>query len=223
MAAEEALKYIDKSKIIGLGTGSTVNKFLNIIHENFIKNSINIKAVSTSSQTTNLATSLGIEVLDFNSVEEIEVLIDGADEVDPSKNLIKGGGGALLMEKIVAKFSKKLIVIADETKMVNTLGKFPLPVEIVRFGSDKTKNYICNLLRDLKYRDFQIILRRDKRNNFLTDESNFILDLHLNQIEDAYLLSQELLMIPGVIEVGLFLDMASKVLVGRDDKGVGIF
>ena len=217
------MKYIDKSKIIGLGTGSTVNKFLHIVHENFIKNSIDIKAISTSSQTTNLATSLGIEVLDFNSVEEIEILIDGADEVDPSKNLIKGGGGALLMEKIVANFSKNLIIIADETKMVNTLGKFPLPVEIVRFGYDKTRNNICNLLSDLKYTDFQVILRRDKRNNFLTDESNFILDLHLNQIEDAYLLSRELLMIPGVIEVGLFLDMASKVIVGRDDKRVDIF
>ena len=196
---------------------------MNIIHKNFVKNDINIKAVSTSSQTTNLATSLGIEILDFNSVGEIEILIDGADEVDPYKNLIKGGGGALLMEKIVANFSKNLIIIADETKLVDTLGNFPLPVEIARFGSDKTANHICHLLNDLKYSGFEIILRRDKKNNYLTDESNFILDLYLNQIKDAYSLSRELLMIPGVIEVGLFLDIASKIIVGRDDKRVDIF
>ena len=184
---------------------------------------MNIKAVSTSGQTTDLADSLGIEVLDFNSVEEIEILIDGADEVDPNKNLIKGGGGALLLEKIVAKFSRNLIIIADETKMVKTLGNFPLPVEIVRFGSDKTTNHIRSLLNDLKYIGFEITLRRDQKNNYLTDESNFILDLHLNQIKDAYLLSRELLVIPGVIEVGLFLDMASKIIVGREDKRVDIF
>ena len=206
-----------------MGTGSTVNKFLNIIHEKFVKNDINIKAVSTSSQTTNLATSLGIEVLDFNNVGEIEIVIDGADEVDPCKNLIKGGGGALLMEKIVANFSKNLIIIVDETKMVKTLGNFPLPVEIVKFGSEKTTNHIYNLLNDLKYSDFEIRIRRDQKNNYSTEESNFILDLHLNQIKDAYLLNRELMMIPGVIEVGLFLDMASKVIVGRDDKRVDIF
>ena len=206
-----------------MGTGSTVNKFLNIIHEKFVKNDINIKAVSTSSQTTNLAISLGIEVLDFNNVGEIEIVIDGADEVDPCKNLIKGGGGALLMEKIVANFSKNLIIIADETKMVKTLGNFPLPVEIVKFGSEKTTNHISNLLNDLKYVDFEIRIRRDQKNNYSTEESNFILDLHLNQIKDAYLLNRELMMIPGVIEIGLFLDMASKVIVGRDDKRVDIF
>jgi len=206
-----------------LGTGSTVNKFLNIIHEKFVKNDINIKAVSTSSQTTNLAISLGIEVLDFNNVGEIETVIDGADEVDPCKNLIKGGGGALLMEKIVANFSKNLIIIADETKMVKTLGNFPLPVEIVKFGSEKTTNHISNLLNHLKYSDFEIRIRKDQKNNYSTEESNFILDLHLNQIKDAYLLNRELMMIPGVIEVGLFLDMASKVIVGRDNKRVDIF
>ena len=206
-----------------MGTGSTVNKFLNIIHEKFVKNDINIKAVSTSSQTTNLAISLGIEVLDLNNVGEIEIVIDGADEVDPCKNLIKGGGGALLMEKIVANFSKKLIIIADETKMVKTLGNFPLPVEIVKFGSEKTTNHISNLLNDLKYSDFEIRIRKDQKNNYSTEESNFILDLHLNQIKDAYLLNRELMMIPGVIEVGLFLDMASKVIVGRDNKRVDIF
>ena len=127
------------------------------------------------------------------------------------------------MEKLVANFSKNLIIIADETKMVNRLGKFPLPVEIVRFGHDKTKNHIFGLLRNLKYKEFEIILRRDEGNNYLTDESNFILDLHLNQIKDAYLLERELLMVPGVVEVGLFLDMASKIIVGREEKRVDIF
>ena len=127
------------------------------------------------------------------------------------------------MEKIVANFSKKLVIIADETKMVKTLGKFPLPVEIVRFGCEKTKKHIISLLSDLKYTDFKIILRGDQSTTYFTDESNFILDLHLNKINDAYQLNRELKMIPGVIEVGLFLDMAQNVIIGRDNKSVDIF
>jgi ribose 5-phosphate isomerase A len=173
--------------------------------------------VSTSTQTTQLAKSFGIEIIDFNNLDSLELVIDGADEVDPHNNLIKGGGGALLMEKIVGTFAKELLIIADETKIVNVLGKFPLPVEIVQFGSDKTKKHICALLNDIKQNNFRSKLRKSKKNNFLTDESNFILDLHLNEIKDPYALSEQLLSIPGVIEVGLFLDMASTILIGRND------
>ena len=153
------------------------------IHEKFIRRDIPVQAVSTSTQTTSLAKSFGIEILDFNTVKDLEVVIDGADEVDPNKNLIKGGGGALLMEKLVANFSKDLIIIVDQTKLVNTLGNFPLPIEIVKFGSEKTKGNICSLLNDLDYINFEIFFRKDQGNNYLTDESNFILDLHLNQIK----------------------------------------
>ena len=193
------------------------------IHEKFIKHDVPIKAVSTSTQTTSLAKSLGIEILDFNAVKDLAVVIDGADEVDPNKNLIKGGGGALLMEKLVANFSKDLIIIVDQTKLVNSLGNFPLPIEIVKFGSEKTKGHIYSLLNDLDYINFEIFFRKDQGNNYLTDESNFILDLHLNQIKDPYTLNQQLLMVPGVIEVGLFLNMASKVIVGQNDNSVKIF
>ena len=193
------------------------------IHEKFIRRDIPVQAVSTSTQTTSLAKSFGIEILDFNTVKDLEVVIDGADEVDPNKNLIKGGGGALLMEKLVANFSKDLIIIVDQTKLVNTLGNFPLPIEIVKFGSEKTKEHIYSLLNDLDYINFEIFFRKDQGNNYLTDESNFILDLHLNEIKDPYTLNQQLLMIPGVIEVGLFLNMASKVIVGQNDNSIRIF
>ena len=153
----------------------------------------------------------------MDHVDELDVVIDGADEVDPKNNLIKGGGGALLMEKIVASYSKKLIVIVDASKIVPKLGKFPLPVEIVRFGSVKTKESIEKLLIRSGYNRPKVFFRNSAAGKYITDQQNYILDLHLNEIQDTTSLYEGLRRLVGVVEVGLFIKMASKIVIGGDD------
>ncbi len=211
------MEFIDPKKIIGLGTGSTVNYLINKIHETFILNGQSITAVSTSTETTDLASSLGINIIDLDKVDELNVVIDGADEVDPENNLIKGGGGALLMEKIVASCSKQFIIIVDSSKIVSNLGKFPLPVEVVQFGSERIKASIERFLISIGYQTPKVTFRRSASNKYVTDQQNYILDLHLNEILDPKTLSIGLLQIVGVVEVGLFIDMASKIIIGNDD------
>ena len=145
------------------------------------------------------------------------MVIDGADEVDPKNNLIKGGGGALLMEKIVASHTKQFIVIVDSSKIVPKLGKFPLPIEIVRFGSERTKRSVEKLLSRLGYQKPKVYFRESSSGKYVTDQQNYILDLHLNEIQDTSSMYQGLLGIVGVVEVGLFIDMTSKIIVGQDD------
>ena len=217
IAATKSMEFIDPKKIIGLGTGSTVNYLINKIHETFILNGQSITAVSTSTETTDLASSLGINIIDLDQVDELNVVIDGADEVDPENNLIKGGGGALLMEKIVASCSKQFIIIVDSSKIVSNLGKFPLPVEVVQFGSERIKASIERFLISLGYQMPKVTFRRSASNKYVTDQKNYILDLHLNEILDPKTLSIGLLQIVGVVEVGLFIDMASKIIIGNDD------
>ena len=145
------------------------------------------------------------------------MVIDGADEVDPKSNLIKGGGGALLMEKIVASYSKQFIVIVDGSKIVSKLGKFPLPVEIVRFGSERTRDAVERLLIRLGYNMPKVYFRNSSSGKYVTDQQNYILDLHLNEIQDMNLLYQGLCRIVGVVEIGLFIEMATKVIIGEND------
>ena len=211
------MEFIDPKKIIGLGTGSTVNFLIHKIHESYILKGQPLNAVSTSRETTSLAKSLGINIVDLDQVHELDVVIDGADEVDPENNLIKGGGGALLMEKIVASCSKQFIIIVDSSKIVSNLGKFPLPVEVVQFGSERIKDSIERFLISLGYQTPKVTFRRSDTNKYVTDQQNYILDLHLNEILDAKTLSLGLLQIVGVVEVGLFIDMASKIIIGNDD------
>ena len=217
IAATKSMEFIDPKKIIGLGTGSTVNYLINKIHETFILNGQSITAVSTSTETTDLASSLGINIIDLDQVDELNVVIDGADEVDPENNLIKGGGGALLMEKIVASCSEQFIIIVDSSKIVSNLGKFPLPVEVVQFGSERIKASIERFLISLGYQTPKVTFRRSASNKYVTDQQNYILDLHLNEILDPKTLSLGLLQIVGVVEVGLFINMASKIIIGNDD------
>ena len=153
----------------------------------------------------------------MDQVEELDVVIDGADEVDPKNNLIKGGGGALLMEKIVASHSKQFIVIVDASKIVYKLGKFPLPIEIVRFGCEKTKGSVEKLLSRLGYQKPKVCFRSSSSGKYVTDQQNYILDLHLNEIQDTNAINQGLLGIVGVVEVGLFIEMASKIIIGDSD------
>ena len=211
------MEFIDPKKTFGLGTGSTVNFLIHKIHETFILNDQTITAVSTSKETTSLATSLGINIVDLDQVDELDIVIDGADEVDPENNLIKGGGGALLMEKIVASYSKQLIIIVDSSKIVSNLGKFPLPIEVVQFGSERIKDSVERLLVSLGYQMPKVTFRRSETNKYVTDQHNYILDLHLNEILDAKALSLGLLQLVGVVEVGLFMDLASKIIIGDDD------
>ena len=217
IAATKSMEFIDPKKIIGLGTGSTVDYLIKKIHETFILNGQSITAVSTSTVTTDLASSLGINIIDLDQVDELNVVIDGADEVDPENNLIKGGGGALLMEKIVASCSKQFIIIVDSSKIVSNLGKFPLPVEVVQFGSERIKASIERFLTSLGYQMPKVTFRRSASNKYVTDQQNYILDLHLNEILDPKTLSIGLLQIVGVVEVGLFINMASKIIIGNDD------
>lgn len=211
------MEFINPNKVFGLGTGSTVNYLIKEIHEAYVSKGQSITAVSTSEETTNLARRLGMNIIDLDQVDELDVVIDGADEVDPKNNLIKGGGGALLMEKIVASHSKQFIVIVDDSKIVSKLGKFPLPIEIVRFGSEKTKSSVEKLLSRLGYQKPKVYFRGAPSGKYVTDQQNYILDLHLNEIEDVRQMYQGLIGIVGVVEVGLFIDMGAKIIIGDTD------
>ena len=209
-AAKKAIEFIEGGMLVGLGTGSTVKFMIESLAEK-IKNGLDIKAISTSNATSRFAESLGIAVLNFSDVDEIDLTIDGADEVDPNLNGIKGGGGALLNEKIVASSSKKNIWMVDSTKRVEQLGKFPLPIEVVSFGANHTFNKLLSLGYNPKFRSAD-------GNNYVTDGNHFIIDLQLNKIEKPEKLNNKLLLIPGVVETGLFLGICDVLIVIAGDE-----
>lgn len=208
-AAIQAVEYIESGMIVGLGTGSTVNFMLRALAKR-IGQGLKIKAVATSKLTYQLASSLGIEVLDLELVDKIDLTIDGADEVDPDLNGIKGGGAALLYEKIVASNSTKNIWIVDSSKVVSKLGKFPLPVEVIPYGSNL-------LFSKFESMNFNPSFRKYEGKNFTTDGGHFLIDLNLKQIDDPVVLEEKLKTYAGVVEVGLFTNIADMVIVGRGD------
>jgi len=210
LAAEKSIEFVKDGMTLGLGTGSTVFFLVNKLSE-LVKQGLNIKCVSTSNQTSDLAKSLGIEIVNLNEVDHIDLTIDGADEVDKNLNGIKGGGGALLFEKIVAKASKKVIWIVDSSKYVSNLGKFPLPVEVIPFGSS-------HLVSRFTESGYNPAIRKNGIEIYITDSGNEIIDLHLNVIEDSLKLEQEIKLIPGVVEVGLFNNIANMVIVGKENS-----
>ncbi len=209
-AGEKAVEFIEDGMLLGLGTGSTVYYTIRKIGE-LIKEGLRIKAVSTSSATLQLASTLGIEILSINEIEKTDLTIDGADEVDPDLNGIKGGGGALLYEKLVAEVSKKIIWVVDSGKMVKKLGKFPLPVEVVQFGSS-------HIFKKFEKRNYKPRLRMKDNIPYKTDAGNFIIDLHLDEINNPIQLNKEIKSITGVVETGLFLNFADIVITGRGDN-----
>lgn len=209
-AAEKSIEFIQDGMILGLGTGSTVFFLVNKLAE-LIKKGLKVKCVSTSNHTSELAKSLGIEIIDLNEVAYIDLTIDGTDEVDKNLNGIKGGGGALLFEKIVAKASRKVIWIADSSKYVNQLGKFPLPVEVIPFGS----NLVFRKFLESGYNPKK---RKKGEQIYITDSGNEIIDLQLNKIEDSIKLENEIKLLPGVVEVGLFNNIADIVIIGRENS-----
>lgn len=210
LAAEKSIEFIKDGMILGLGTGSTVFFLVNKLAE-LVKQGLNVTCLSTSNQTSKLAENLGIKISDLNEVDSIDLTIDGADEVDENLNGIKGGGGALLYEKIIAKASKKVIWIADSSKFVKQLGKFPLPIEIISFGSKQ-------LLKRFDKNGFNPHIRKNGNTNFITDSGNLIVDLYLNVIIDPVSLENEIKMMQGVVEVGLFNNIANEVIIGKGNS-----
>ena len=212
IAAKRAVDYVHDGMIVGLGTGTTaywaIKKVALKVHEG-----LNIKAIATSIQSEELARKLGISLISFSDIDEIDITIDGADEVDYNFNLIKGGGGALLREKIVAAASKQLVIVVDQSKLVNRLGLFPLPVEIVKFGNEVTMKNLSKLQCKAK-------LRMKNEKVFVTDNGNYIVDCHFDSIENPKELHNKINLIPGVVDNGLFVDMADKVIVGYQNGEV---
>ena len=207
LAAEKAVEYIEEDMIIGLGTGSTVEYALKKIGER-IRDGINIKGIPTSIHTKKIAKNNKIPLTTLEEVDEIDLTIDGADEVDSDLNLIKGGGGALTREKIVAYHTKRVIIIIDETKVVKKLGiDFPLPVEVVKYGWKSTQN-------KLKEFGCNVELRKIMDDPYITDNSNYIIDCEFERINDPEQLEVDINNIPGVVTVGLFVGMAEKIIVG---------
>ena len=205
--AKAALKYVIPGTIIGVGTGSTANFFIDQLAT--IKSSIN-GAVASSVATANRLEGHGINVVDLNEVEEISVYIDGADESDQQLNLIKGGGGALTREKIVAAVSKQFVCIADESKLVNVMGNFPLPVEVIPMSTSYVKRQIIKSIGGVP------VLRED----FITDNGNLILDIHGLNIEEPKILENTLNNIVGLVTNGLFAIRSADILLLGSKSGV---
>jgi ribose 5-phosphate isomerase A len=200
----KAVEYIKDGMVVGLGTGSTAYYTIKKLGE-LVRNGLNITGVPTSEQTAALAVEQGITLVDFKDVKQIDVAVDGADEIDANLNLIKGGGGALLREKIIANAASTFIVIADSSKGAEKLGAFPLPVEIVKFGAEMTSSKIAELGCEPK-------LRLNGNRPFSTDNGNYILDCDFKKIESPQELEKQLNMIPGVVENGLFVNMANRLI-----------
>ena len=213
LAAAKAVSLVEKGMVVGLGTGSTAYWAIEMIGEKMKNGELNIKAIASSKRSEEQARSLGIPILSFSDIDQIDITIDGADEVDEQMNLIKGGGGALLREKIVASNSKELIIIVDEKKMVKHLGKFGLPVEIVIFGWEK---------KFVKLKSLGCIptLRMETKQPYITDNNNYIVDCAFGEIENPKALHERINTIVGVVENGLFIKMASRVIVGFENGEV---
>lgn len=219
-AARCAADEIENGMRVGLGTGSTAAWMVRRLGERVHEEGLRIRGVPTSTRTADLAREAGIEVITLDEATWLDVTIDGADEFDPGLDLIKGGGGALLREKIVATASDRMIVIADAAKAVTTLGAFALPVEIVPFGWQTTRRLVVELLGGMDVQGRDATLREAGARPFVTDEGHYILDLHLGRIGDPQALSLALNQVPGVVESGLFLNICDLVIVGFEDGRV---
>lgn len=212
-AAEAALAHLDTGMRLGIGTGSTAEHFVTALAAR-VKAGLKLRAiVATSEKTAALARSFGLHMADLNDVRHLELAVDGADEIDPDLNLIKGGGGALLREKIVAAAAERFLVIADSSKRVHRLGTFPLPVEIIPFGWRSTAEKVAEAVRAAGCAENFLHLRGGEAHPFRSDQGNFILDVAARDIPDPEKLAAGLASIPGVVEHGLFLGMTHVALV----------
>ena len=211
-AAARALDYIEDGMKLGLGTGSTADLFLELLAER-IRGGLAIIGTPTSERTADHARRLGIPLAELDSLGRLDLAVDGADEADGNLDLIKGGGGALLREKIVAASAARFVVIADESKFVDPLGSFPLPVEVVPFGHISTRGRIRQTAQDLGYEDVTLQLRGKDGEAFRTDNGNYIYDCAFGAITNAQLLATSLSVTPGIVDHGLFVGMASALVL----------
>lgn len=222
VAAKRAVDFVEDGMRVGLGTGSTAAWMVRCLGERVREEGLKISGVPTSTRTAELARQVGIKVVSLDEARWLDLTIDGADEVDGELNLIKGGGGALLQEKIVATASDMMVVITDPSKQVAKLGAFPLPIEVIPFGWQTTKALVEETLGALDVLGQTGTLRMNAEAPFVTDEGNHIIDLHLEQITNARQMAMVLNQIPGVVENGLFIDICDKVVVGHQDGKVEV-
>ena len=220
VAAKRACEFVEDGMKLGLGTGSTAAWMVRCLADRIDKEGLRVKGVPTSNRTADLAKELGIETISLDQAGQLDLTIDGTDEFDENLNLVKGGGGALLQEKVVAAASDKMIVIADTGKSVNQLGKFPLPVEVLGFGINSSQSLVEKLLHSQDIDQSIIKTRMSNNLPFVTDEGNYILDLHLGRIGDPATLNVTLNQVPGVVENGLFVNMCDLILIGDEDGTV---
>lgn len=210
---EQAAELVQPGMTVGIGTGSTAYWLVMALGEK-VRQGLDIRCVPTSRETAKLASEQQIPLIALNDAAVIDITIDGADEIDPQGQLIKGGGGALLQEKMVAAASRQLVIIADHTKLVQHLGAFPLPVEVIPFGWKQVQRHIealYSIKSSLRTKDDQPVV---------TDHGHYILDCHFNQIADAPALNIALNTIPGVVDNGLFIKMATRTIIGYPDGSV---
>lgn len=212
-AAKRAVSYIQDGMCLGLGSGSTSEIALGLIAEK-VRNGLNIKGIPSSEQVAALAREHGIPLTDYEQVEQLDLNLDGADEVDQNFQLIKGGGGAMLREKINATAARTNIIMVDERKMVTTLGAFPLPVETTIFGHQQ-------VLRTIRQKyNVECNFRQKSNEQYITDNGNLIIDCYFQKIPDPKALDQQLKSIPGVVETGIFIDLTHMVIVGSEEVKV---
>ncbi len=219
-AAAAALDFVEPGMKLGIGTGSTADEFTKLLGAR-VAAGLDVIGVPTSERTAALAGSLGIRLATLEELPQLDLTVDGADEIGPRLALIKGGGGALLREKIVAAASARMVVIADTSKVVDPLGAFPLPIEVNPFGFGSTRSKISAVAADLGLDDRLVLRRHADGSTYVTDGGHWIVDASFRRIPDPEKLSRALFEIPGVVEHGLFLGLATAAVVARAD-GVDI-
>ncbi len=207
-AALEAVKFIKNNMVVGLGTGSTAKHMILAVGD-LVKGGMNLTCVPSSEATQKIALELGIKIVDLHEIEKIDITIDGADECDENFQLIKGGGGALLREKILAWNTKYNIIIADSSKAVKKLGAFKLPIEVIPFATKQISNF-------LEAENLQPVQRMKDGQPYRTDENNYIIDVDIFKVEDLKALEIKLLKVPGIVETGLFLDTTNLLILGNE-------
>ena len=222
VAAKRAVEFVESGMKVGLGTGSTSAWMVRCLGERVREEGLKIFGVPTSTRTAELARQVGIKIMSLDEAKWLDLTIDGADEFDQNLALIKGGGAALLQEKIVATASDQMIVIADAAKEVQQLGAFPLPIEIIPFGWQTSKALVEETLVAMDVLARDVTLRMNGDRPLITDESNYILDLHLKRIGNPRQLALVLNQIPGVVENGLFIDICDIVIIGHGDGRVTV-